>query len=109
MLAPLVCVAQMSYNLIVALRRYDMTQNAFVRARISENIKNQATEVLAGLGLTVSDACRIMLTRVANEKQLPFALNTPNAETAQAIDELASGQGVRYASAEAMFKDLGLK
>jgi len=60
-----------------------MTQNAFVRARISEDIKNRAAAVLDTMGLTVSDACRILLTKVAQEKQFPFDLNAPNSETAQ--------------------------
>ena len=49
-----------------------MSANAVVRARIDEHIKEEATVVLAAMGLTVSDAFRIMLTRVAREKALPF-------------------------------------
>lgn len=86
-----------------------MTQNAFVRARISEDIKNQAAEVLADMGLTVSDACRILLTKVAKEKQFPFDLRTPNAETKEAIEELKSGRGIKSKDADELFKDLGLE
>jgi DNA-damage-inducible protein J len=86
-----------------------MTQNAFVRARINEDIKKRAEAVLETLGLTVSDACRILLTKVAQEKQFPFDLRAPNSETAQALRELKSGRGHRYKNADAMFKDLGLK
>ena len=86
-----------------------MTQNAFVRARINEDIKKRAADVLETMGLTVSDACRILLTKVALEKQFPFDLRTPNAENIQAIKELKSGRGRRYKTAAAMFKDLGLK
>ncbi|WP_279116824.1 type II toxin-antitoxin system RelB/DinJ family antitoxin [Acidithiobacillus thiooxidans] len=49
-----------------------MSANAVVRARIDEHIKEEATVVLAAMGLTVSDAFRLMLTRVAREKPLPF-------------------------------------
>ena len=86
-----------------------MTQNGFVRARISEDIKNQAAEVLADMGLTVSDACRILLTKVAKEKQFPFDLRTPNAETREAIEEIKSGRGIRSKNADELFKDLGLE
>jgi DNA-damage-inducible protein J len=86
-----------------------MTQNAFVRTRINEDIKNRAAAVLETMGLTISDACRILLTKVAQEKQFPFDLRVPNSETVQAMQELKSGRGHRYKNAEAMFKDLGLK
>ncbi|MDR2945943.1 MAG: type II toxin-antitoxin system RelB/DinJ family antitoxin [Candidatus Adiutrix sp.] len=85
-----------------------MTQNAFVRARINEDIKNQAAEVLADMGLTVSDACRILLTKVAREKQFPFDLRTPNAETREAIEEIRIGRGLRSKNADELFNDLGL-
>jgi len=49
-----------------------MTANAVVRARIDEQIKDEASAVLAAMGLTVSDALRMMLTRVAREQALPF-------------------------------------
>ncbi len=84
-----------------------MAANAFVRARISVDIKDQATAVLAEVGLTVSDAVRILLTRTAREKALPFEL-VPNAKTRKAMAELDAGKGKRFASAEAMFKDLGI-
>ncbi|MBU0939754.1 MAG: type II toxin-antitoxin system RelB/DinJ family antitoxin, partial [Gammaproteobacteria bacterium] len=58
-----------------------MSANAVVRARIDEHIKEEATVVLAAMGLTVSDAFRIMLTRVAREKALPFEPLIPNATT----------------------------
>ena len=48
-----------------------MSANAVVRARIDEHIKEEATIVLAAMGLTVSDAFRILLTRVAREKHFP--------------------------------------
>jgi DNA-damage-inducible protein J len=85
-----------------------MTANAFVRARIAEDIKAQATVVLAEMGLTVSDAVRILLTRTAKEKALPFELKVPNATTRKAMAELDAGNGKRFDSAEAMFKDLGI-
>ncbi len=68
-----------------------MAANAVVRARIDERIKEDATVVLAAMGLTVSDAFRIMLTRVAREKALPFEPLIPNAETIAAMMETRRG------------------
>ena len=64
-----------------------MPANAVVRARIDEHIKEEATAVLAAMGLTVSDAFRIMLTRVAREKALPFEPLVPNDVTIEAMKE----------------------
>ncbi len=68
-----------------------MVANAVVRARIDEDIKEEATVVLAAMGLTVSDAFRIMLTRVAREKALPFEPLIPNAKTIAAMKEARKG------------------
>ncbi|HBB0164758.1 TPA: type II toxin-antitoxin system antitoxin DinJ, partial [Escherichia coli] len=62
-----------------------MAANAFVRARIDEDLKNQAADVLAGMGLTISDLVRITLTKVAREKALPFDLRESNQLTIQSI------------------------
>jgi DNA-damage-inducible protein J len=72
---------------IVNHRSFDMASNALVTTRINENIKSEATEVLASMGLTVSDAVRLMLTKVAKEKALPFEIWQPNAETIAAMQE----------------------
>lgn len=65
-----------------------MATTAFVRARIDENLKNEAAEVLAELGLTVSDVVRMTLTRVARDKALPIGISSiPNAETKAAMLE----------------------
>lgn len=64
-----------------------MASNALVTTRINESIKHEATEVLATMGLTVSDAVRLLLTKVAKEKSLPFEIWQPNAETITAMQE----------------------
>lgn len=69
-----------------------MTANAVVRARIDEHIKEEATIVLAAMGLTVSDAFRLMMTRIAREKALPFEPLIPNAETIAAIEAARRGE-----------------
>ena len=71
-----------------------MATNTVVRARIDAHIKEEATVVLAAMGLTVSDAFRIMLTRVAREKALPFEPLIPNEKTIQAIKNARSGKGM---------------
>lgn len=69
-----------------------MSSNAVVRARIDEHIKEEATIVLAAMGLTVSDAFRLMLTRIAREKSLPFDPLVPNAKTIEAMKEARRGK-----------------
>lgn len=83
-----------------------MTANAVVRARIDEQIKDEAAAVLAAMGLTVSDAFRIMLTRVAHEKQLPFEPLVPNALTVAAMKEARSGKLKSFRSVEELMADL---
>jgi DNA-damage-inducible protein J len=64
-----------------------MVANALVQARIDGKIKKEAAIVLEAMGLTVSDAIRLLLTRVAREQVLPFDPLIPNAETIEAIKE----------------------
>lgn len=59
--------------------------NTVVRARISEDVKNEATAVLEAMGLTVSDAFRLMMIRTAREHALPFEPFVPNEETVAAM------------------------
>lgn len=68
-----------------------MAANAVVRARIDEHIKEEASAVLAAMGLTASGAFRIMMTRIAREKALPFDPLIPNAETIEAMREARRG------------------
>lgn len=85
-----------------------MPTDAVVRARIDSVTKQQATDTLAEMGLSVSDAIRILLTRIASDRAFPFELKAPNAATKAAIDALESGKGKRLASPAALFKDLGI-
>ena len=63
-----------------------------VRARISEEVKNEASTVLEAMGLTVSDAFRIMMTRIAREHALPFEPLIPNEETIAAMSAARKGE-----------------
>lgn len=85
-----------------------MKSDAVVRARIDSDTKMRATEALEAMGLSVSDAIRLLLLRVADEKRLPFIVRAPNPATAEAIEELEEGKGKRFESAEDLFQDLGV-
>lgn len=86
-----------------------MAANTVVRARINEGVKDQASEVLDQLGLSVSDVIRITLTKVANEKRLPFDMYVPNTETAEILAKSERGEDVNRAdSAEDLFEQLGI-
>lgn len=83
-----------------------MPANSVVRARIDERIKEEASVVLAAMGLTVSDAFRIMLTRVAHDKALPFEPLVPNALTIKAMKEARRGKLKSFKSVEDLMADL---
>lgn len=83
-----------------------MAANAVVRARIDEQVKEEATAVLAAIGLTVSDAFRIMLTRVAREKALPFEPLIPNAKTIKAMKDARQGKVKAFATVKDLMADL---
>jgi DNA-damage-inducible protein J len=85
-----------------------MTADTIVRSRIDTATKEQAAAALEAMGLTISDAIRLLLLRVAEEKRLPFDVKVPNAKSRQAMQELAEGKGKRSASAAVLFKDLGI-
>ena len=83
-----------------------MPANAVVRARIDEHTKEEATAVLAAMGLTVSDAFRIMLTRIAREGALPFEPLVPNATTIEAMKEARQGRLKSFTSVNDLMADL---
>jgi DNA-damage-inducible protein J len=86
-----------------------MTATAFVRARIDETLKAEAAAVLAEMGLTVSDVVRIVLTKVAKDKALPFEMRVPNKLTAQTLATSERGEDVHHAKdARDLFEQLGI-
>lgn len=89
-----------------------MAATAFVRARIDEQIRDEAADVLAELGLTVSDVLRMTLTRVARDRALPLELKVPNAETRAAMEEARAAMKARvarFAAPEALLDALDAK
>jgi DNA-damage-inducible protein J len=83
-----------------------MTDNSVVRARIDEQTKKEAAAVLATIGLTVSDAFRMLLTRIAAEKALPFEPLVPNAETIEAMKAARRGEVVKVGSPDKLLASL---
>ena len=82
------------------------TANTYVRTRIDTATKERATEALEAMGLSVSDAIRLLMRRIADERRLPFEVRVPNASTRKAIDELEAGKGKRFASVDELMADL---
>lgn len=83
-----------------------MTENTVVRARIDPHIKEEAAAVLSAMGLTVSDAFRLMMVRIAREKALPFEPLVPNAETVEAMKAARRGELVTVGKPENLLASL---
>ena len=86
-----------------------MSQSAMLHIRVEDEIKVQATEALAAMGLSMSDAVRILLKRVVNDQAFPLELKVPNAATRAAMKEsrtkMKAGK-VRFDSASQLINDL---
>ncbi|MCC8999142.1 MAG: type II toxin-antitoxin system RelB/DinJ family antitoxin [Candidatus Contendobacter sp.] len=86
-----------------------MAATTMVHIRVDETLKTQAADTLAAMGLSLSDAVRVFLTRVVAEQSLPFELKAPNAETRAAMaeaDRIVNTRRARFADAEALFDAL---
>jgi len=83
-----------------------MPATEMVHVRIDKRIKTKAAKTLASMGLSVSDAVRVLLTRVAAEKALPFDLKVPNATTVSAIREARTGKLPSFRSVSDLMADL---
>ena len=82
------------------------TADTYVRARIDSETKARAADALEAMGLSISDAIRLLMLRVAEERRLPFDVKVPNRATREAIAELEEGRGVRFANVAALMADL---
>ena len=83
-----------------------MASTTMVHVRVDETVKERASATLAKMGISVSDAVRMMLVRVADEKALPFDVRVPNSRTVKAMQAADKKKGKRFRSAEAALKDL---
>lgn len=80
--------------------------DTYVRARIDTATKRRAAKALNAMGLSVSDAIRLLMLRIADEHRLPFSVQAPGAATRAAIVELEAGKGKRFASVADLMADL---
>ena len=86
-----------------------MSTTTMVHVRVDQQIKAQATETLASMGLSVSDAVRVFLMRVVADKQMPFRLKVPNVNTRAAMneaDEITVARRTRFDNPSELFDDL---
>ena len=80
--------------------------DTYVRARIDTYTKERAADALAAMGLSISDAIRLLMMRIADERRLPFEVKAPNPTTREAILELEAGKGKRFDGLDALMVDL---
>jgi len=83
-----------------------MSTDSTIRARLDDNIKHEAMAVLHDMGLTASDAIRMLMVKIAKERRLPFSPFEPNRETIAAIEELNKGNGKTFSSVDDLMDDL---
>jgi len=83
-----------------------MATTEMVHVRIDKRTKARAAKALAAMGLSVSDAVRVLLTRVAAEKALPFEVKAPNAATAAAMQDARNGALPSFRSVSDLLSDL---
>ena len=83
-----------------------MATSTMIHVRVNEDLKQEATQALESMGLTVSDAVRVFLTRIAADQAFPFALQVPNAETQQAMMEARAITQARFNNSEELFDAL---
>jgi DNA-damage-inducible protein J len=82
------------------------TVDTYVRARIDTATKERAADALEAMGLSISDAIRLLMLRVADEQRLPFEVRVPNTSTRKAIAQLEARKGKRFRTVKALMRDL---
>ena len=85
------------------------TQTSMLHIRVEDDIKEQATQALTAMGLSVSDAVRLFLRRVVIDQAFPLELKVPNTQTRAAMEEsraMMAARRARFASADELFTDL---
>ncbi len=85
------------------------TRSSMVHVRMDTEMKRKATEALAAMGMTASQAVRLLFHRIAVDQAFPLELKVPNAETRAAmaeVDEMVGTRAARFASADEMFAEL---
>jgi DNA-damage-inducible protein J len=80
--------------------------DTYVRARIDTDTKERAADALESMGLSISDAIRMLMVRVASDRRLPFEVKSPNSVTREAMAELDAGKAKRFAGVDDLMADL---
>lgn len=80
--------------------------DTYVRARIDSETKARASDALAAMGLSVSDAIRLLMVRIADEHRLPFEIKAPSASSRHALAEIEAGKVQRFATVDDLMADL---
>lgn len=86
-----------------------MARTSMLHIRVDDETKSEANQALAAMGLSVSDAVRILLKRIVSDQAFPLELKVPNAETRAAIAESRAkmqSETPRFESADALFDEL---
>jgi len=92
----------------IYLGEVQIVATTMVHVRVDKKTKQRAAKSLARMGISVSDAVRMLLVRVAAEKALPFDVKLPNTTTVRAMRAADWGKGRRHHSAGALLKELGI-
>ena len=82
------------------------TADTYVRARIDTATKERAADALDAMGLSISDAIRLLMLRIADEQCLPFEVKVPNAASRKARAELKAGKGKKFKNIKSLMADL---
>ncbi|MFM2343465.1 MAG: hypothetical protein RLZZ210_73 [Pseudomonadota bacterium] len=84
--------------------------NKIVQARVKEELKKQADELFASIGMSTADAIRIFLQQSVNDSGMPFTprIKTPNSKTLQAINDIENGKTRKAKSKKDFYKELGI-
>jgi DNA-damage-inducible protein J len=82
-----------------------MSHDAIIKVRTTAEDRDAAAKALAEMGLTISDAVRMVLRRIAVEGALPFEVRVPNPKTAAALEASRAGRVTQYDSTDALWND----
>lgn len=80
--------------------------STMIHVRVDEALKESATQALEAMGLSISDAVRLLLTRIAAEQRFPFALQVPNSDTQAAMQEARAITTARFTNAQDLIQAL---
>lgn len=82
------------------------TIDTYVRARIDTDTKERAADALEAMGLSISDAIRLLMLRIADERRLPFEIKVPSKSSRKALAEIAAGKVQTFATIDDLMADL---